>query len=98
MAQLKNLTINDTGYVRIAQGTTAQRVSPQTGMVRYNTDNKINEVYTGTEWRALSNSVQTATGGTVTGNIIGGYVGASKDYYFAARIAVFGSIVSVLLT
>jgi hypothetical protein len=73
MAQLKNLTINDTGYVRIAQGTTAQRVAPQTGMVRYNTDNKINEVYTGTEWRALSNSVQTATGGTVTGNIIGGY-------------------------
>lgn len=73
MATLKNLTVNDVGYMRIPQGTTAQRPTPSTGMIRYNTDNKINEVYTGTEWKPINNSVQTATGGTITGNIIGGY-------------------------
>ena len=46
----------------------------------------------------LGRLAMTYTVGSVLGNIIGGYVGASKDYYFAARIAVFGSIVSVLLT
>jgi len=38
------------------------------------------------------------TVGSVLGNIIGGYIGSSKDYYFAAKIAVFGSLVSVFLS
>ena len=46
----------------------------------------------------LGRLAMTYTVGSVLGNIIGGYVGASKDYYFAARIAVVGSIVSIILT
>jgi MFS family permease len=38
------------------------------------------------------------TDGSVLGNIIGGYIGSSKDYYFAAKIAVFGSLISVILS
>ena len=38
------------------------------------------------------------TVGSVLGNIIGGYIGSSKDYYFAAKIAVFGSLVSLILS
>jgi OCT family organic cation transporter-like MFS transporter 18 len=36
--------------------------------------------------------------GSVLGNIIGGYIGSSKDYYFAAKIAVIGSLISVILS
>jgi len=39
MADLKNTTINDTGFLSIAQGTTAERPSLEvTGMMRVNTD------------------------------------------------------------
>ena len=38
MAILKNVTINDTDFIKIASGKTAQRPeSPVTGMIRYNT-------------------------------------------------------------
>ena len=38
MATLKNTTINDTGYLQLPVGTTAQRpVSPLNGYLRYNT-------------------------------------------------------------
>jgi hypothetical protein len=73
MATLKNLTINDTGYVRLPQGTTAQRITPVAGMVRFNTDNNATEVYTGSEWKNVSGSVQSATGGTIGPTTIGGF-------------------------
>ena len=38
------------------------------------------------------------TVGSVLGNIIGGYIGSSKDYYFAAKIAIFGSLISMMLS
>lgn len=51
MATLKNLTINDTGYLQMPSGTIAQRpASPSQGMIRYNTDFKENEYYNGTDW------------------------------------------------
>ncbi len=51
MAILKNLTINDTGFLQIPSGTIAQRpTSPSQGMIRYNTDFKENEYYNGTDW------------------------------------------------
>jgi len=51
MATLKNTTINDTGFLKTATGTTAQRpASPQTGMIRYNTDLGYHEIYNGTAW------------------------------------------------
>ena len=38
MATLKNTIIDDTGYIQLPVGTTAQRpVSPVAGMVRFNT-------------------------------------------------------------
>jgi len=51
MATLKNTTINDTGFLKIPSGTTAQRPSsPQIGDFRYNTDDESFEVYNGSEW------------------------------------------------
>lgn len=51
MATLKNTTIDDTGFLKTATGTTAQRPgSPQTGMIRFNTDEGYIEIYNGTAW------------------------------------------------
>jgi hypothetical protein len=51
MAILKNLTIDDTGFLSIPSGTIAQRPSPPSaGMFRYNSEYKLNEFYNGTEW------------------------------------------------
>lgn len=71
MATLKNLTVNDTGFIRLPQGTTAQRPgSPVAGQIRFNTDFSRNEVYNGTAWVLLEHSTY-ATGGSVTTS--GGY-------------------------
>lgn len=54
MATLQNTTINDTEFLRLAKGNTAQRPSnPQQGEFRYNTDTKTFEVYSGSEWIKL---------------------------------------------
>lgn len=45
MASLKNLTINDTGFIGLPTGTTAERPSPSNGYVRYNTTLGRPEVY-----------------------------------------------------
>jgi hypothetical protein len=58
MATLKNTTINDTGFLLPASGTTAQRpVSPTAGMLRYNTNISNMEYYNGTEWINLNTTV-----------------------------------------
>lgn len=63
MATLKNTTINDTGFVQIASGTTAQRpASPVAGMARYNSSLAINEYYDGTNWRDLATNILAADG------------------------------------
>jgi hypothetical protein len=52
MATLKDTTINDTGYIRIPVGTTAQRPgSPVAGMTRWNSDLGYEEYYNGTTWK-----------------------------------------------
>jgi hypothetical protein len=57
MATLKNTTINDTGYLQLPSGTTAQRpVSPTTGMARWNTTLIQAEIYNGTSWVSVTNS------------------------------------------
>ena len=72
MATLLNTTINSTGFLQIAVGTTAQRpASPETGMIRINTDAAgytapIVEYYDGSEWKSLYTPVATGSGGTVT--------------------------------
>ena len=46
-------TFSTTGYMQLPKGTDAQRPgSPASGMVRYNTDRSIVEVYTGSAWQA----------------------------------------------
>ena len=52
MATLKNTTINDTGFLKVATGTTVQRPgTPQTGMIRFNTNEGYIEIYDGTTWK-----------------------------------------------
>jgi hypothetical protein len=50
MATLKNTTINDTGFLKVATGTTAERPSPLTGMGRFNSTTNVLEYYNGTTW------------------------------------------------
>ena len=71
MATLKNLTINDTGYVQLPVGNTGSRpVSPTVGMMRYNNQTNLVEVYTAAGWVSSDDS-QVATGGSIS--TIGGY-------------------------
>ena len=54
MATLKNTTVNDTGFITIASGTTAQRpVSPAVGMLRYNTTLGTLEQYNSIGWETI---------------------------------------------
>jgi hypothetical protein len=51
MASLKNTTINDTGFLKVATGTQAQRPgSPTQGMTRFNTNTSVVEFWNGTTW------------------------------------------------
>jgi hypothetical protein len=51
MSTLKNTIFNDTGYLGLPAGTTAQRpAGPVAGMLRFNTTLGYAEVYTGTQW------------------------------------------------
>ena len=52
MATVASLTVNDTGYIQLPAGSTAQRPgSPSTGMIRYNTDVNRLEQYNGSAWQ-----------------------------------------------
>ena len=53
MAILKNTSISSTTVARIPLGTTAQRPTPQTGMLRYNTTALVPEIYTDVVWDPL---------------------------------------------
>lgn len=69
MATLKNTTINDTGYLQLPVGTTAQRpVSPAAGMMRVNTSTNYLEFYTGTAWGNIVSSLP------VTSGLVGWYL------------------------
>lgn len=49
MSTLKNTTVNDTQYIQLPVGTTAQRpASPVVGMIRFNTTLSYIEIYTST--------------------------------------------------
>lgn len=55
MSTLKDTTINDTGSIRVAVGTTSERPSnPQQGMIRFNTSTNKFEAYDGNEWVELN--------------------------------------------
>ena len=62
-----NVAVTGTGSLTVPSGTTAQKPTGVTGMIRFNMDTNRMEFYNGTSWNTLSgfNSVE-ATGGTVT--------------------------------
>lgn len=71
MAQLKNVVVNDSGFIQLPSGTTGERPgSPTAGMIRYNTTTARNEVYNGNEWITLEGSAL-GSGGSLTTS--GGY-------------------------
>ena len=95
MATLSNLTVNDTGYLRVPQGTTAQRPgSPAAGMLRFNTDYNVNEYYNGSAWVTMSGAIASATGGTLTGNTGAASIGGSKIATFTSGTATFTPVYS----
>jgi hypothetical protein len=54
MANLKNTTINDVGFLRVPVGTTTDRpIAPSAGDIRYNTTTNKFEVYDGSTWTNL---------------------------------------------
>jgi hypothetical protein len=54
MATLKNTTVNDTGHITVASGTTLQRpASPVVGMIRYNTSLGFLEQYGANGWEGI---------------------------------------------
>ncbi len=53
MATFKNVTINDTGFLKLPAGTTAERPSAASGYLRYNTTLNRPEFYTNT-WTNIS--------------------------------------------
>jgi len=54
MATLKNTTINDTGFVQLPVGTTAQRPgSPVNGDMRFNSESKVVEHYSNGAWKYM---------------------------------------------
>lgn len=56
MAILKNTVVNDTGFLKLPTGTTAQRPTPPvTGMMRHNIVNNSIEVYNGNIWQSYAN-------------------------------------------
>lgn len=55
MADLQSLTINDTGYLGLPQGTTAQRPSsPAVGYTRFNDLLGMPEYYNGNAWKPIA--------------------------------------------
>jgi hypothetical protein len=50
MANLKNTVVNDTGFFRLPVGTTAQRVTPTRGDLRFNSSTNLMEHYNGSRW------------------------------------------------
>jgi hypothetical protein len=72
MATLKNTTINDTGFIQLPSGTTAQRPSAATGQMRYNSTLKTVEHYV-SRWRYLPD--------IVVGNLVARYDAAEPGSY-----------------
>ena len=58
MATLKNTTVNDTGFLTLPVGTTAQRpASPANGMIRYNSTTSTIEAYAAGNWITLGSTL-----------------------------------------
>lgn len=71
MAQLKNTTINDTGFLRLPAGTTTQRPTAAAGQLRFNTTTGRAEFYNSStgSWIGFANIGVSATGGNTVYDI-----------------------------
>ena len=70
MANLLNITINDTGHITLPSGTTAQRPSsPLVGYIRFNTTMGLVEYYNGSYWIDQTTG-RIAEGSIVTSNLL----------------------------
>ena len=56
LATSGNISMTGTGAITVPDGTTAQRPTPATGMIRYNTTESTFEGYDGAEWGAIGGS------------------------------------------
>ena len=54
MAILQTTTIDDTGFITLPNGNTAQRPTATAGMIRYNTVNNLLEFFDSTGWRPIT--------------------------------------------
>jgi hypothetical protein len=70
MATLKNTTIDDTGFLKLATGTTAQRPTGTTGMIRMNTSTGFAEYFNGSTWVVVAPPPQWST---AEGQILSGF-------------------------
>ena len=66
-------TVNGTGALKFPVGTTAQRPSASTGMVRYNSTTSQLEVYDGSEWANVNSQPFEASGGSTSTSSRSGY-------------------------
>ena len=90
MAQLKPTQINDTGFLQLPAGTSAQRPgSPQEGMIRYNTDFNQTEYYDGLAWRNIKDFGPKATGGNIISNILVGGIPYTVHYFTSTGNSTF---------
>jgi len=92
MANLKKTIINDTGFLRVPVGTTAQRpASLGVAMVRWNTDEGYLELYDGADWVEVKTSgggLYDFTSATFTS---GGTTGRNGPALTAARTGLTGT-------
>lgn len=65
MATIKNTNVDDTGFVKLPAGTTAQRPTGESGQLRLNTTTNKTELYNGeaNTWSGAGNQGVIATGG-----------------------------------
>lgn len=102
MASLKNTTINDTGFIQVASGTTAQRPSVANGQTRYNTDTGGLEIYNSAtgSWNTVSDASYNVelllvggggAGGAPTGSGGGGGGGGGGVVYVSSYAVTGGT-------
>ena len=89
MANLKNSSINDTGFLKLPAGTTSQRPgSPNRGMLRYNTDEEFVEFWDGSIWTQFIRVVPEDTYGT----------GAAGDVTTSGTVNTYAHVTSSTTT
>jgi hypothetical protein len=91
MAILKNTTIDDTGFLQVPLGTTAERpASPIVGMMRWNTEENYLEFYNGEDWFEIGTSGSSLYEFTTATFTSGGATGLDGPSLTQARTGLTG--------